>query len=195
MKIYSIQYLRGLAAVSVLIAHVLLQPLAALDQNFVRVGTFGVLLFFVISGFVMVVATDGAAFNPFDFIRKRLQRVVPLYWAATFFTAMVCAVAPWALKNTTLTTSSLLHSLFFIPFSRANGEMVPLMKLGWTLNYEMFFYGIFACAFWLPRLARVCVVSAILGILVVAGLAEGAGNGPQGWSDGPSAIARAFRGR
>ncbi len=44
----------------------------------------------------------------------------------------------------------LSRSYLFIPGLRANGEVRPLLALGWTLNYEMFFYVFFACCLLFP---------------------------------------------
>ena len=51
-------------------------------------ATFGVQLFFVISGFVMVYATEplfGTRRGPFVFLERRIVRIVPLYWVVTTF--------------------------------------------------------------------------------------------------------------
>src|SRR5262245_32108194 len=76
-SLLSIQILRGLAALGVVLAHIF--PGAA-------IGAAGVDLFFVISGFIMVYASDrlfGRRDAPRIFFLRRLARVVPLYWAVT----------------------------------------------------------------------------------------------------------------
>ena len=45
-----------------------------------RFGISGVDVFFVISGFVMMMTTAGKSITPMDFITRRFIRVVPLYW-------------------------------------------------------------------------------------------------------------------
>jgi exopolysaccharide production protein ExoZ len=65
--------------------------------------------------------------------------------------------------------SSLLQSLFFIPFlSVRTGDIQPLLIAGWTLNYEMFFYAIFACAFVVARRYRLLFIGIVLGSLVAS---------------------------
>ena len=49
-----------------------------------RVGLAGVDIFFVISGFIMWIMAEKAYPSPGEFIRKRVIRIVPLYWALTF---------------------------------------------------------------------------------------------------------------
>ena len=85
-KFISVQYLRGAAAMLVLASHALLYPLIEHDLGFGRLGWLGVILFFVISGFIMVHASRrlfGTAGARAEFLRRRLARIVPLYWLVT----------------------------------------------------------------------------------------------------------------
>ena len=80
-RLASIQFLRGLAALSVTLAHAL--PYCGLEF---RLGTAGVDLFFVISGFVMVYASEkyfAQRHGAREFMMRRLARIVPIYWATT----------------------------------------------------------------------------------------------------------------
>jgi exopolysaccharide production protein ExoZ len=47
---------------------------------------------------------------------------------------------------------------------------VPLNGVGWTLNYEMYFYAIFALAIALPRRLAVAAISLLFAAIVLAGL-------------------------
>jgi len=126
------------------------------------VASFGVELFFVISGFVICHA---AARDPRHFLLKRIARVVPLYWLATFGVALVALVAPALLPSTQVSGLNLLRSLAFWPYQRGDGTDMPLLFLGWTLNYEAFFYVVFAvCLAISTRLAPWLA----LGLLVLA---------------------------
>ena len=51
------------------------------------------------------------------------------------------------------TPASLVASFLFWPYPRVDGFAFPVHLLGWTLNYEMFFYAVFAVAIVLPRRA------------------------------------------
>jgi len=169
MRILSIQYLRAVAALLVVVAHAFLHPIDYVDVTYRRMGSFGVLLFFVISGFIMVYTTGDGRFRPGRFLRRRLERIVPLYWLVTIGVAILAVVAPSVLKNTTFSWEQLVKSLLFIPYLRENGETVPLMKLGWTLNYELFFYILFAACAPLTARMRVATVTAFFIALTVIG--------------------------
>ncbi|MBX9858945.1 MAG: acyltransferase [Sphingomonas sp.] len=169
-KYWSVQYLRAVAALLVVVNHAQLHAVNELQFFFVRLGSFGVLLFFVISGFIMVTMTSEGRFDGGAFLRRRIERVVPLYWLATAFVAMLAVIAPDLLKNTSFSIEGLVKSLLFIPYQRGNGEIVPLLKLGWTLNYEMFFYLLFAAFCRTGAGFRVVMISAILAILAVIGI-------------------------
>lgn len=148
-NIGSIQALRGVAAAVVVLAHTLEHggidsPLALF------LGRFGVEIFFVVSGLVITISTGNSDFNPVGFIIKRAFRVIPLYWATTTLVAVLALIAPFAFKTTTFEGSYYLKSLLFIP-EQAPGtahDLRPLFKLGWTLNYEMFFYALVAMLSW-----------------------------------------------
>ena len=145
----SIHALRGLAAGSVVIAH-------SLEHGHyggavaLFTGRFGVEVFFVVSGIVIMLASGPSRFSPAQFLTRRFFRVVPLYWATTILVALLAVVLPSIFKSTVFTSSYFLNSMFFIPDTvpgRAT-DWRPLFKLGWTLNYEMFFYLAVAALFW-----------------------------------------------
>ena len=77
-QILSIQYLRAIAALMVVWHHAAGQVSGMSAQVPYMFGTSGVDLFFVISGFIMVVTTSGSSTRPVDFWRRRIVRVVPL---------------------------------------------------------------------------------------------------------------------
>lgn len=128
-----VQALRAVAALCVIGMHI-----PAIER-----GEFGVDLFFVISGFIVC---HVAAADPAQFMRKRIFRVVPLYWLCTIVLFGLALGAPQLMSATRGDAAELLKSLFFVPFVKSNGNVHPLLYLGWTLNYEMLFYSLFALA-------------------------------------------------
>ncbi|HTO26989.1 MAG TPA: acyltransferase [Devosia sp.] len=170
-KFISIQYLRGLAAMLVLASHALLYPLTVPHLAYSRLGWLGVILFFVISGFIMVVVTGEGRFSPTGFLRRRFIRIVPMYWGATLLAAALALLAPQLFKTTVYDTGQLVLSLLFVPFfNPVSGSIHPLYKLGWTLNYEVFFYVCFAALAFLGARARVVGLTAAFTLLTVLGL-------------------------
>lgn len=143
-----LQYLRAIAALMVVYFHAVLQVAKVDPQYDAQVHLFGetgVDIFFILSGFVMWLTTSGREISPMDFYRRRIKRIVPLYWMATLFSAAVAVVAPSILKSTVFNIPHLLASLFFLPWRNpADPTMIaPVVVPGWTLNYEMFFYLVF----------------------------------------------------
>jgi peptidoglycan/LPS O-acetylase OafA/YrhL len=63
----------------------------ALD-GLTRYGSFGVNLFFVISGFVILLTVDAGRGRPGHFIASRISRLYPAFWAAVTLTYTICVV-------------------------------------------------------------------------------------------------------
>jgi exopolysaccharide production protein ExoZ len=173
--IVSIQFLRALAAIGVVVSHFQFDLSRAIGTEAphpeLYLGNAGVDLFFVISGFVMVYASERLFAHPngpLTFFAHRLIRIVPLYWLATAIYVLIAHVLP--AYQMEITFDAVLRSLFFIPYLRAEGVVQPIVGQGWTLNYEMFFYSLFAFAIFYPRGTAVAVTSLALVGIVVAGL-------------------------
>ena len=142
--ILPIQMLRALAAFMVAVHHV--QPdAAALARLGGRSFTpsemlpwmAGVDIFFVVSGFIMVHASERLFDQPGAsalFLKRRLVRIVPLYWAATTLFLLVGLVIPAMLNSTAPTPSQIAASYLFWPAVASSGLVQPVYSLGWTLN-------------------------------------------------------------
>lgn len=158
----SIQYLRAIAAISVVFFHVS----EAYGLEF-KIGAAGVDIFFVLSGFIMWVTTETRPVGPQEFMLRRLIRIVPLYWIATAATFVVAMLKPQFFFNADLSIWNLIGSLFFLPVMK-DEALRPVVEQGWTLSYEMFFYLIFAISLLLPELRRFWFLMAALVTVVVA---------------------------
>ncbi len=175
-RLTSIQILRALAALAVCIHHAGYDAGRLAERAGTRFGLAdvfpwmsGVDVFFVISGFIMVHASQdlfAAAGGRRTFIVHRLARIVPLYWALTSLFLAVALLAPRALNSAPPSFVEIAASYLFWPAARADGVVQPVYSLGWTLNYEMFFYALFALALGLRRERAVALVAAILVALV-----------------------------
>ena len=171
-EVVSIQYLRGLAALLVIVHHAH-EQIPGLQRWFsTTIGASGVDIFFVISGFVMIYTTSLRKLSPVDFLARRAWRIVPLYWALTVFTAVLLIVASPLAHDSIFTIPSFFQSLLFIPHFNPGerGSLSPMLKLGWTLNYEMFFYVIFALLLGLAIWKRTFIIGAIFIGIIGAGL-------------------------
>lgn len=118
----------------------------------------------------MVYTTSDKAVSPEQFALNRVIRIVPMYWGLTIALFAVAFVAPSLLQNTRADWGELVLSLLFIPFEKSGGLVQPLLFLGWTLNYEMFFYALFALSLFIGSAhKRVAVMSGTLILLVLFG--------------------------
>jgi len=155
VRFRSIQLLRAVAALLVVFFHLS-------DGRFVT-GGFGVDVFFVISGFIM--GTVGAQESAPAFALKRAARIIPLYWLCTLFMCVQSLFGVFA--RFTFDAESLAKSLFFIPYYDSTGHIWPLVVVGWTLNFEAFFYVLFTAGLLIG--APIVFSVATLSILVLAG--------------------------
>lgn len=144
-KLVGLQILRFVAAFAVVLFHIgsAYQIKWGYESNVFAIGAAGVDIFFVISGFIIAYTTD-AARGAWHFCKRRIVRIVPLYWILTLGIAAIAFIRPELLNSTLVNGETLFKSLFFIPFEKANGAIQPILFLGWTLNYEMFFYTVYA---------------------------------------------------
>lgn len=165
----SLQYLRALAAVGVVLFH----QFQSVSPIF-TVGRYGVGLFFVISGIIMVSLTEGRSIRPLNFFIDRLTRVAPMYWLATFVTSVLAAVGIYMPSTYSHGVVHLILSCLFIPALNEHGAMMPTLFIGWTLNYEMFFYLVFGILLAVRGSYRLVLLSAIFLALASFGASFGA---------------------
>ena len=156
MRFDGIQTLRGIAAVMVVMEHI----------RFLACGAFGVDIFFCISGFMIMFTTHNSTKY---FFRKRLLRIVPFYYLMTLGTFGLLLLFPSMFEQTKATLPALIKSLLFIPFDMGGGVLQPLLRIGWTVNCEMFFYLLFWIAFHISHKYRGIICSVFLFACVALG--------------------------
>ena len=166
--LYNLHLLRVIAALGVVYFHTTSDAGLRLEWD---VGSRGVDVFFVISGFIIAYIGTG---KPKQFFRRRLIRVVPFYWAATLVVFAAVALAPQLFRTATASVPHLIASLLFLPRLAPNGEMQPTLALGWSLNFEMLFYALFAVSLqfsrdWAPLLCAGALI-AFVGIVHAVGV-------------------------
>jgi exopolysaccharide production protein ExoZ len=158
----NLNVLRAFAALCVVYYHTTSE--AGLNLP-ISIGTRGVDVFFVISGFII---TYASARNPDQFFLRRLIRIVPFYWAATAVVFAIAVVVPNLFHNTRADFIQLICSLFFIPRETAYAGMFPTLVLGWSLNYEMYFYLVFALSLLLDKKRAPIVCSLLIAAIMIA---------------------------
>jgi exopolysaccharide production protein ExoZ len=164
----NLQGLRALAAYAV-VAHHAIDSLNHYIGHFdirVNVGAAGVDVFFVISGFIMAATTNARPMGPGEFAMHRVVRIVPIYWLLTLISAGFL-LAGFKLFNENFNVAHLLRSLFFI----ADPNEKPILFVGWTLNYEMMFYTMFATCLFIKKPAiRLNAILSSIALLWFVGL-------------------------
>ncbi|MGE7962065.1 acyltransferase family protein [Pseudomonas sp. NPDC089918] len=145
-----IHYMRGLAALMVVIFHAISFMVIYKNYNSPfahHILATGVDIFFVISGFLMVKTTEkykGSRLDWKSFLYKRLVRITPMYWTITILIALAIMYKP-SLSEKTIDVDFLIKSLLFLPTKIPNSDVQStIIPVGWTLVYEMFFYMVFA---------------------------------------------------
>jgi peptidoglycan/LPS O-acetylase OafA/YrhL len=156
-RIYSLQALRGVAVLGVVLFH-----MTAVEHKYsggdillprwLDFFQSGVDLFFIISGFVMVIVSRGRFQKLAEskrFLFNRVSRIYPTYWLYYFLTLAVVLVQP-GMVNSTHGSSSLLMSFLLLP-----NDKVLLVMVAWSMLFELWFYLVFAGVMcfrerWLP---------------------------------------------
>ena len=166
-----IQALRFLAALMVVCCHATFYTRERLLSSVAlfNLGANGVPLFFVISGFVMVISSAKLVNDKNGwrkYAMKRIIRIVPLYWLITSFKVVIMILSAGLIMHSEIDFATILKSYFFIPSINIEGEIRPILGVGWTLNFEMLFYLLFTIALFL-RLNTVIFSGMIMIALTV----------------------------
>jgi peptidoglycan/LPS O-acetylase OafA/YrhL len=159
LKLLNVQGLRAYGALAVAFYH------TGFTLGHGRsIGSFGVGIFFVISGFIMAMICHT---NPEHFLARRVARIVPLYWLLTLVIFFIASVAPRMLGAATANPVFLVKSLLFIPYFH-HDAFFPILFLGWSLNYEIHFYVLIAAALLISRPHGPLIASAVIvGVMLL----------------------------
>ncbi len=187
-RLLLVQTLRAVAVLFVIISHAMHELYAFASESAVPFdeklfpGDFGVDLFFVISGFIMIYVSRDSFGKPGaagEFVLRRLIRIVPLYWLMTSVMIAIVVLLPSAVDTATDDPLHWLSSYFFIPFARASDGMLrPVLGLGWSLNYEIFFYALFAVGLFF---SRPIAVAWVIGAMAATWIAAHGLQSPPAW--------------
>lgn len=189
-RIRELDALRGLAALVVVLHHVFV---IFSDEIFGRFnGWFldlltvvqaqnkgAVLLFFVMSGYAIGLATRGACAprsgpSIKEYAARRARRIMPLYYLSLAWTAL-CGLV-YGMTDPSFSAQTLLSNMLFLQTSAAAKEtwFVPFGLNGpyWSLSYEAFFYIVLPLALWVGhRVLPQAPHTALIGLAVLGSLA------------------------
>ena len=168
-RIEGIEALRGIAATAVVLCH----AARHVDEAFgapallrlFQPGHSGVDLFFVLSGFIILLVHRRDVGRPERLARyawRRFVRVWPLYWLALGATLAISVAGGHALPG----VGTLGWNLTLLPTA---GE--PILGIAWTLQYEALFYLLFGVLLIERRLGIIALAGWLA--LVMLGLASG----------------------
>lgn len=171
-RVVFLDTLRFIAAGAVLFQHVaeVNGEFGAWIVGLLSPGVFGVVLFFIVSGFVIPM-TAGRRFDLRTFMIRRVFRIYPLVLAAfallalLAFTTSLTAFSPARLVSLRDWVANLLLIQDYV-------GATPLWGVTWTLSIEFIWYGVFAVALlWLGRnFDDRLAILAPLAILALVGL-------------------------
>lgn len=170
-EIKTIQYLRGIAALAVVLFHfkwILNEPNQLNINNLGDIlfsnGGFGVDLFFIISGFVIVLSTEkniGKRNNFISFLLKRIFRIYPLLF---LFITLVSI-------RDGFNIIPLIKSL--LPLHLDYNSMPPyfgynVLIVAWTLTFEIFFYLLFSASMFINHKYRGLISILLISFLFIS---------------------------
>ena len=163
--VLSVQYLRAIAVMLVVLSHIIwknIQINGSTMHWWHDAGTFGVDIFFIISGYIMVFITKNLHQKPHSiriFLKKRFIRILPLYWFYTLIALAIFIVLPERV-NSSGGSTEVLKSFFLLPLKV---HEMYLVNVGWTLHFEFIFYIFFSFALVLSRkLGSIAIASVLL---------------------------------
>ena len=141
-RLLTLQVMRGVAANLVVVSHLsVIEAKYTSGQilpSFSAYGIAGVDIFFVLSGFIMVVVA-GKGIGAIQFLWRRVARIYPPYWVVSLVVLATSLAEPAWVNSSIQGPISLWRSFLLLPDST-----LPLLAVGWTLIHEVYFYLVFA---------------------------------------------------
>lgn len=138
-RLYNLDYLRGLAALGIMLYHYLSWTVGEFDSESVigRIGIYGVSIFYILSGLTLfLVYKNKMNFTLKDisnFFIKRIFRIFPLMWLVVFLSIMISGKSP-IIKDLVLNLTGL--------FGFVNWDKYFAVGL-WSIGNELVFYVFF----------------------------------------------------
>ncbi|MBF0420358.1 MAG: acyltransferase [Magnetococcales bacterium] len=174
---HGIQLLRFFSSTAVVLAHIahyieVYYPFQIIDIAYLEHwGVYGVDIFFIISGYLMVSIQIGKSKSPLKFFADRLLRVAPLYWFLTIIYSFGLVVISEHIKSIVkFTIEHFYCSMMFI--SGLYLDKAPLLTVGWSLEYEVIFYILFSISIFIFKnlfYSSICTAFFIIMLFSFAG--------------------------
>jgi exopolysaccharide production protein ExoZ len=92
-----------------------------------------------------------------SFLVKRAVRIYPIYWIITLIVLVFFLVIPGFANSQDLGWDKIIISLLLLP-----SPDLPILNVGWTLIYELYFYFLFSIAIWFKPKYSVPILSSWL---------------------------------
>ncbi|MGE4064056.1 MAG: acyltransferase family protein [Rhodospirillaceae bacterium] len=141
VKLQSVETARGIAAILVVLYHAARHVAGNAGYlpfgSFSKFGHAGVDFFFVLSGFIILFihhADIGRPERAGHYLKRRVTRIYPVYWAALAATLALIIASPSKTLPGPLET---VRDVFLLPF----GD--PTLGVAWSLQFEVAFYAFF----------------------------------------------------
>ncbi|MEL7271429.1 MAG: acyltransferase [Bacteroidota bacterium] len=160
MRIVSLDYLRGFAALGIMVYHYAVWTFGAYTSETIlgKVGIYGVSVFYVLSGMTLfVVYKDKLQLTQlFSYAVKRVVRIFPLMWLSVFLTIF--------LLTKTYPDNKIILNLTGLFGFVARHEYIPTGA--WSIGNELVFYTIFPVVLIFTKRARLILELFFIGSLI-----------------------------
>jgi exopolysaccharide production protein ExoZ len=175
VQLPNLQALRAIAAMMVVLFHfmnsgVFNNTWPALVVALYEYLTFGVDVFFVLSGFIITLSVyknNSRVFIRRHFIISRFIRIYPVYWIFFILLAVF-----FSLPNVNAELGGLeylLKSFFLLPVFNEDLKFYPLLYVGWSLVFELYFYFVFSLSYSKSLRKMIASLLICLGLLYQLG--------------------------
>lgn len=157
-RVDTLDYLRGLAALGILVYHMHLFSFGEVDasETLARIKIYGVSIFYILSGLTLFIVYNSKLTLQkdvlIDFYVKRFFRIVPLLWLVTILT--------YVLIDDPIRIRKLILNLLVLP-----GIVKPenlIANGAWSIGNELFFYLIFPFIIVLARKSKIYLIGSLL---------------------------------
>jgi peptidoglycan/LPS O-acetylase OafA/YrhL len=111
---------------------------------------------------VIYLSTRDKDIAPGQFLLNRALRIVPAYWFYTLLMAVLMLIASRWMPHQVFSGSTFVVAAVHPGREPRWLWPVPTLNVGWTLNFEMFFYLLFGLAFLVRQRHHLLLVTAAL---------------------------------